>query len=50
MGEGRRSGRTPPVDDAKIAAIAAVHALTVVTLNTRDFEHLKVSYLDPTQL
>jgi predicted nucleic acid-binding protein len=26
MGEGRRSGRTPPVDDAKIAAIAAVHA------------------------
>lgn len=48
MGDGRRSGRTPPVDDAKIAAVAVVHALTVVTLNPRDFRHLKVPYLDPT--
>lgn len=49
MGEGQRAGRTPPVDDAKIAAVAAVHGLTVVTLNPRDFQPLGVPYLDPTQ-
>ena len=33
MGEGAARGRTPPTDDAKIAAIALRHGLTVVSSN-----------------
>jgi toxin FitB len=47
MGEGRRAGRTPSNDDAKIAAIAAVHGLTVATDNTDDFAGLGVSLVNP---
>jgi predicted nucleic acid-binding protein len=49
MGEGQRAGRTPPSDGAKIAAVAALHGLTVVTTNVADFAPLGVSVLDPTQ-
>lgn len=49
MGEGQRAGQTPPNDDAKIAAIATTHGLTVVTSNARDFEPLGVPWLDPTR-
>lgn len=31
-------GRTPPFADGQIAAVAATHKLTLVTLNPRDFE------------
>jgi predicted nucleic acid-binding protein len=34
-------------EDAMIAATAAVHNLTVVTRNTRDFERLDVRTLNP---
>ena len=46
MGEGAARGRTPPSDDAKIAAIALRHGLTVATSNTRDFAPL-VATVDP---
>lgn len=49
MGEGQRAGRLPPSDDAKIAAVAALHGLTVATVNPRDFERIGVPFLDPTQ-
>ena len=35
------------LQDALIAAVAIVHRLTVVTRNTRDFQHLKVPVLNP---
>ena len=35
------------LQDALIAAVAIVHRLTVVTRNTRDFEHFKVPVLNP---
>lgn len=47
MGEGQRTGMIPPNDDAKIAAIAAVHGLTVATGNIRDFARLGVPSMDP---
>ena len=34
-------------EDAMIAAIATVHELTVVTRNTRDFQHFGVELLNP---
>jgi predicted nucleic acid-binding protein len=46
---GQRAGQTPPNDDAKIAAIATAHGLTVVTGNARNFEPLGVPWLDPTR-
>ncbi|MGP5290077.1 type II toxin-antitoxin system VapC family toxin [Brachybacterium tyrofermentans] len=36
-----------PERDAMIAATAAVHALTVVTRNVKDFEQLDVALIDP---
>ena len=36
MGEGRRAGVKPPTDDAKIAATAMTHGLTVATHNGHD--------------
>ena len=35
------------IEDAMIAATAAVHGLTVVTRNVRDFEKLGVQVLNP---
>ncbi|SFD37434.1 hypothetical protein SAMN05428997_12610 [Bosea sp. CRIB-10] len=41
----RKSGEI--IEDAMIAATAAVHGLTVVTRNIRDFEGLNVPLLNP---
>lgn len=46
MGEGAARGRIPPTDDAKIAAIALRHGLTVVTSNPTHLAPL-VTVLDP---
>ena len=46
VGQGENSGRRPPIDDAKIAAIALAHNLTVATSNTKDFAPL-VATVDP---
>lgn len=47
MGNGEREGSVPSNDDAKIAAVAAVHGLTVVTANERDFAPLGVPIVNP---
>jgi predicted nucleic acid-binding protein len=47
MGDGDRTGTVPSNDDAKIAAVAAVHGLTVVTANERDFAPLGVPLVNP---
>jgi toxin FitB len=41
------AGAAPGFEDAAIAATAAVHNLTVVTANTRHFEHFGVSFISP---
>lgn len=41
------AGRPLPAIDSLIAATAAVHGLTVVTRNTRDFAALGVPLIDP---
>ncbi len=40
MGEGEATGQRPTLDDAKIAAIALLHGLTVATSNQRDLAPL----------
>jgi predicted nucleic acid-binding protein len=40
MGMGEAQGARPPADDARIAAIALRHGLTVATSNTRHFARL----------
>lgn len=40
VGTGEAQGNRPPSDDAKIAAIALAHGMTVVTSNIRDFAPL----------
>ena len=47
MGDGERGGAIPSSDDAKIAAVASVHGLTVVTANERDFAPLGVPTVNP---
>lgn len=47
MGQGEREGAIPSNDDAKIAAVASVHGLTVVTANERDFAALGVPLDNP---
>lgn len=47
MGDGERDGAIPSNDDAKIAAVAAVRGLTVVTANERDFALLGVPIVNP---
>jgi toxin FitB len=47
MGDGERAGMVPSNDDAKIAAVAAVHGLTVVTDNERDFAALGIPLVNP---
>ena len=46
MGEGAARGQTPPTDDAKIAAIALRHGLTVVSSNPSHLGSL-ATVLDP---
>ncbi len=43
------AGRTRPILDTYLAATAAVHNLTLVTRNTRDFLGLPVNLLNPWQ-
>ena len=50
MGEGERAGTVPSNEDAKIAAVAAVHGLTIVTANERDFAALGVLIVNPLRL
>lgn len=47
LGEGERAGMVPANDDAKIAAVATVHGLTIVTANERDFLALGVPIVNP---
>ena len=47
VGEGERAGAVPSNDDAKIAAVAAAHGLTVVTTHERDFAALGVPLVNP---
>jgi predicted nucleic acid-binding protein len=46
MGEAAARSQTPPTDDAKIAAIALRHGLTVVSSNPAHLGSL-VTVLDP---
>lgn len=47
MGDGDRAGRTPAAANARIAAVAIRHELTLVTRNLRDFERFDVRLLNP---
>ena len=47
LGEGERDGAVPSNDDAKIAAVAAVHGLTIVTAHERDLAALGVPVVNP---
>ena len=49
MGEGAARGQKPRTDDAKIAAVAMCHGLTVATSNLRDLAHL-CPVIDPRAL
>ena len=42
-----RRGKTLPMIDSMIAAMALVHGMTVVTRNTRDFEITGVPLCNP---
>ena len=46
-GLARKTGRSLPVVDSQIAAIAFVHGLVVVTRNTEDFKHVPVTVVNP---
>lgn len=47
MARGQTSGRTIGVMDAFFAATALRYALTLVTRNVADFDHLGVELLNP---
>jgi predicted nucleic acid-binding protein len=47
MAGGERAGTVPSNDDAKIAAVDALHGLTIVTANERAFAALGVPILNP---
>lgn len=46
-GENKRNGMPAPVIDALLAATARQHNLTLVTRNTRDFQHFSTHTLNP---
>jgi hypothetical protein len=47
VAQGSRIGRTLPAVDGLIAATALAHALTIVTRNTKDFEGVGATTLNP---
>ena len=47
VGPLEQQGRTPPVVDSQIAAIALEHGLSVVTRNVKDFERFVVPVINP---
>ena len=47
MGEGDRTGHTPPAADTQIAAVAIARDLTLVTRNVKDFERFDVEVVNP---
>jgi predicted nucleic acid-binding protein len=47
MGQGEREGAMPSNDDARIAAVASIHGLTMVTANERDFAALGIPIVNP---
>ena len=46
-GRAARVGRTQPVQDGMIAAIANVHGAAIATRNITDFEGLDIDLVDP---
>ena len=49
LGEGRRSGKPPPLMDALLAATALEHDLAVVTRNVGDFSRYGLGLVNPWQ-
>jgi predicted nucleic acid-binding protein len=49
MARSEKKGRAIGSMDAFVAATAAAHDLTLVTRNIRDFEHVRISLVDPWQ-
>lgn len=47
MGDGDRQGLVLPAADAQIAAIARVNQLSIATRNTKDFERMLDSVVNP---
>jgi predicted nucleic acid-binding protein len=47
VAQGSRTGRPLPTVDSLIAATALAHSLTVVTRNTKDFEGIGATTLNP---
>ena len=47
VAQGARSGRTLPTVDSLIAATALAYDLTIVTRNTRDFEGIGTTIINP---
>jgi predicted nucleic acid-binding protein len=47
VAQGARGGRPLPTVDSLIAATALAHDLTIITRNTRDFEGIGASTLNP---
>jgi toxin FitB len=45
--QGARAGRPRPTVDSLIAATALAYDLTIVTRNTRDFEGIGITLLNP---
>ncbi|MEI9814999.1 MAG: type II toxin-antitoxin system VapC family toxin [Acidobacteriota bacterium] len=45
--EAKQNGRSVPSIDGLLAATALEHNLTLVTRNTRDFEHTLISVFNP---
>lgn len=47
MGNGDRTGKTPPAFDAQIAAIAIDRGLVLITRNVTDFNKFELEILNP---
>ena len=50
MAANEKIGRTLPIQDAQIAAIANTHNLIIVTFNEKDFQELGLEVLNPLKL